>query len=412
MNRIFVFAILLVFSIVHAQSSWPSGSWSSTTNLTAVMDADGVNDLSGLHWNPTTNRLYCIQGDGRLHVLQYDPGSDTFTQIANKAVPEGPEGITQVDFSSNEFYTIDENNYEIRKFTHNANFGNMTEAKHWNLLASPSPMENTGNTGPEGIVFIPDSALSAAGFVSQQTGNLYTSVKGMGGLMFVAHQDEGYIWVFDVNPNVNNDFAYVGKYRTNRLESCDLAFDRSTGLLYILHNIDANYLEVTDLTSVITSGTTRKFVTENEYFLGNPTDGNINIEGFAITPKCPETGPATAWLCRDVENNEDDAIRQNVLHRFTPFAADGNCTPLSISVNSKPEFSILPNPGENYMTIHTENDFSEISLRVINEMGQIVLEKQHCPNNAVFDTSELASGIYIVELRYGNNLSTIKWVKQ
>ena len=44
----------------------------------------------------------------------------------------------------------------------------------------------------------------------------------MCGLVFIAHQNGGYLWVFDVNPNVTDDFAFVGKYKTNRNESCDL----------------------------------------------------------------------------------------------------------------------------------------------------------------------------------------------
>jgi hypothetical protein len=103
---------------------------------------------------------------------------------------------------------------------------------------------------------------------------LYSSVKGLGGLFFVAHQDEGYVWVFDVNPNSNNDFAYVGKYQTNHTESCDLAFDRSTGLLYILHNIIGNNrLEVTNLSTSL-NGSSRKFIPLNDYQITNPTGNN------------------------------------------------------------------------------------------------------------------------------------------
>ncbi|MEI2422326.1 hypothetical protein V6O07_18745, partial [Arthrospira platensis SPKY2] len=98
--------------------------------------------------------------------------------------------------------------------------------------------------GPEGISFVPDNWLQTSGFVSSQTGQPYTSTKGMGGLMFIAHQDGGFVWVFDINPNQTNDFLYVGKYKTSRTESCGLSFDSSTGMLYILHNVGDNFLEV------------------------------------------------------------------------------------------------------------------------------------------------------------------------
>jgi hypothetical protein len=194
-------------------------------------------------------------------------------------------------------------------------------------------MTNTGNTGPEGIAFVPDSFLIAAGFISQATGNPYTSVKGMGGLIFIAHQNQGYIWVFDVNPNVSNDFAYVGKYKTNRTESCDLAFDRTTGLLYILHNISSNYLEVTNLSTVSQTGNERKFTTNYEYTISNPA-GNVNIEGFAITSKCNDSMNVSAWLARDVESNESSSYLQDCVRWFNPFNAPGSCgNGLAVTIN-------------------------------------------------------------------------------
>lgn len=414
MNRIVALLIFLQITIMCGQSPWPSGSWSSAVNLTGTMDAAGITDLSGLHWNPLTNCLYCIQGDGHLRVLQLNTVSNMFSQLASKVVPDGPEGITQVSFSANEFYTIDENNYEIRKFTHNASFANMTEARHWNLLASPSPMTNTGNSGPEGIVFVPDSFLTAAGFVSQATGTAYTSVKGMGGLMFVAHQDGGYIWVFDINPNVNNDFVYVGKYKTNRAESCDLSFDRSTGMLYILHNITGNNkLEVTDLSTTLLSGNQRKFVVKSEYYITNPGDGNDNIEGIAITPKCPDTNTVNVWLCRDVESSEDDAVQQDAIRMFSPFASAGSCTALTV-----PDFAqadnvrIFPNPGNGLMTLAAANPLQNASIRILNSLGQVVVKKEHCTGiHFVFDLTVLQNGLYFFEINQGEVISRLKWMK-
>ena len=297
---------------LNAQSAWPSETWANAVNLSSVMDPSGLTELSGLFWNSTTNRLYVSHGDGRLRVLQLNTSTNTFSQIADRIYTGGPEGITQVNLTANEFFTVDEDNYQIRKYTHPSSFSTLTLTNSWNLLAAPSTMTNTGNTGPEGIAFVPDSFLLAAGFVSQLTGSVYTSVKGMGGLIFIAHQNLGYVWVFDLNPNVNNDFNFVGKYKTNKNESCDLAFDRSTGLLYILHNISGNSLEVTDLKSMSLPANERKFSIINEYFISNPT-GNLNVEGFAITPKCTDSSNVSVWLCRDVESTEATAYKQDCL---------------------------------------------------------------------------------------------------
>jgi hypothetical protein len=407
MSRIGIFFFLLVSLSSKGQLAWPSENWTTAAPLTSVMNPAGLLELSGLHWNPELNRLYVVHGDGRLRVLQLDTSTNTFTQIGNKSISEGPEGITQANYSANEFYTIDENNYEIRKFTHTANFSAITYAKHWDLLAAPSPMQDTGNTGPEGIVFVPDASLATIGFLSSVTGQPYTSVKGAGGLFFIAHQNGGYIWVFDINPNVNNDFAYVGKYKTAQNESCDLAFDRSTGLLYILHNLGSNYIEVTDLTYSLTSGEA-KFNTISEYFVANPTDGNINIEGFAITPKCPEMGVASAWLCRDVESSEANSIKEDVIRWFSPFVLDGDCEPLlATDFTSFNTISIYPNPGTGRITIKSEKEFT---ATWINTLGQSVLKYDSEKTN-VFNVSSLQSGIYIIEVRTAQTTKYLKWIK-
>ena len=397
LSSLWIYVILFSTQLVSSQI-WPASSWSTATNLTNVMDVNGITDLSGLHFNPTNNRLYSVQGDGRLRVLLWNETNNTFSQIANKTIIGGPEGITQANLYANEFYTIDENNYEIRRYTHTANFSSVTEFKHWNLLASPSSMQDTGNIGPEGIVFIPDSFLIANGFISQQTGQLYSSVKGLGGLFFVAHQDEGYVWVFDVNPNSNNDFAYVGKYQTNHTESCDLAFDRSTGLLYILHNIIGNNrLEVTNLSTSL-NGSSRKFIPLNDYQITNPTGNNDNVEGFALTPKCPATGLTSSWLCRDVESNENQSIQEDALRWFPTFVADGNCELLSNNAfETTNEIVIYPNPVENRLIIEGKWILNA-TIQIYNSLGQLVLEVKNKTELVLdIDVSTLKSGMYFIQ---------------
>lgn len=412
LSSFWIYVILFSTQMVSSQI-WPASSWSTATNLTNVMDVNGITDLSGLHFNPTNNRLYSVQGDGRLRVLLWNETNNTFSQIANKTIVGGPEGITQANLYANEFYTIDENNYEIRRYTYTANFSTVTEFKHWNLLASPSPMQDTGNTGPEGIVFIPDSFLITNGFISEQTGQLYSSVKGLGGLFFVAHQDEGYVWVFDVNPNSNNDFDYVGKYQTNHTESCDLAFDRSTGLLYILHNIIGNNrLEVTNLSTSL-NGSSRKFIPLNDYLITNPTGNNDNIEGFALTPKCPVTGLTSAWLCRDVESNEDQSIQEDAFRWFTTFVADGNCELLSNdSFETTNEIVMYPNPVENRLTLEGKWMLNA-TIQIYNSLGQLVIEKEtQSSTSLILEVSSLKNGLYLLEINQNGNSKTLKFDKQ
>lgn len=315
------FLLFIPFSCNSKQNFWKSKTWNSAVNITDIMDKNGITELSGLHWNPSFKRLYAVQDNGKLKVLQMNKTGNAFSQIANISDLGGPEGIMQVDYNANEFYTIDENSYQIRRYTHNSDFQRVTLANKWNLLISPSLMPNSGNDGPEGIEFVPDKYLKSIGFISSETDEKYISTKGMGGLIFIAHQKKGYVWVFDVNPNKDDDYAFVGKYKTNQNESCDLAFDRSTGLLYILHNTENNTLEVTDLSTELKAGK-RKFITKNEYEIPNPSE-NTNIEGFAITSKFEDSKHVSVWLCRDVDNKKNALLKKDCLRWFSPIDADG-----------------------------------------------------------------------------------------
>jgi len=411
---LFIFLEVQEFTLIIAQSPWPSETWDAAVNLTQVMNTEGLTNLSGLHWNPDLNRLYIVDDNGSIRVLEQNASNSTFAEIANIPIEGGPEDITQVNYRTDEFYTIDENNYEIRKYTYTANFSSLLLAKSWNLLKSPSPMNKTGNTGPEGIAFVPDNFLIAAGFISQSSGQLYTSKKGMGGLLFIAHQDEGYIWVFDVNPSLNNDFAYVGKYKTNKEESCDLEFDRSTGLLYILHNIENNTLEITDLKSTL-KGNDQKFNIIKEYSIANPTD-NINLEGFALSPKCPNSDNVSVWLCRDVESTESQSIQNECIKWFNPYIADGNCNLNSINPiikENKFQINVFPNPASHSIKISISYlNLKNASIRVIDSQGRITIEKERISGgDYLLDISNLNKGLYLIEIYQENYFSTIKWLK-
>jgi len=318
-NVILIPALIFMLAGCHTEKSdW---KWTSGKNLTKCISKKGVFELSGLHWNPNLNRLYAVQDNGNLRILQLDTTTNKFSQSGHIKLSGGPEGVTQVDNNANEFYIIDEKSCEIRKYTHNDDFSSATLANKWNLKEPPSNMTVTDNEGPEGIEFVPDSYLKTIGFISSETKSTYTSTKGMHGLLFIAHQKKGLIWVFDVNPAKNDDFAFVGTYKTDQNESCDLAFDRSTGLMYILHNIGQNFVEATDLSTESFLGT-YTFVKKQEYVLPHPS-GSQNIEGFAISPKFSKSLQSNVWLCRDIDTNEKGRDRKDCLRWYKDFDAEG-----------------------------------------------------------------------------------------
>jgi hypothetical protein len=210
---------------------------------------------------------------------EYDVGGDT-------------EGITQADPNEDVVYIVDEPAF-IRAYDVSTGRSPVLQTS-WNIL-SYLPFSFGGGLGPEGLTFVPDAALSAAGFVDGN-GQLRTSQNGMGGLMFVVHQDGGNLYVFDLD-RTNGSYDFVGQYITSHGESSGLEFDRSSGKLYIWHNTNGNIIEVNDLTSVPTSGVLRAMTTRA--LIQAPKGGNL--EGIACTPE--SSGEGWWWFADDSNQN-------------------------------------------------------------------------------------------------------------
>lgn len=282
-------SLLLAAPLGAAEIPWPAESLTEATNLTHVEGA-GANDfhvnLSGAFWNPDTRRLWTCRNGGtggsKFWALRED-GSGSF-EIDYKSGLRGEwtnfgdlEAITQANYGEEVVYLLIEGEERIKEFDVST-YGTAVLRNNWNTTPH---LPLNGGSGAEGLAFVPDSFLVAQGFVDG-SGNPYVSQNGMGGLMFVAHQNGGRVYAFDLN-RTNGTFTFVGAYRTNYGESCELTFDRSDGRFYILHGANWNRLEVTTLGSTLVSGERRL----NELFTysrptGSPSDWNL--EGFAVLP--------------------------------------------------------------------------------------------------------------------------------
>lgn len=331
-----------IVNFIYAQSPWPAEAWANTTNLSSLHASFG-NNLSGAHWNPVKRQLWLANNSGNFLKLEED-GLGSFSVTANWVAGGDLEGITQANLYDTTVFLIDEhdasNKAYIKEFDVRTNGVNIIHT--WDITSN-IPAYN-GSSGPEGIVFVPDNWLAYNGF-RDKNGNLCTSVNGMGGLMFVAHQNGGNIYVFDLN-RTNNTYTFVGEYATNRSESADLAFDRTTGYLYIWHNpANTNFLELVNLSSVAQS-TIRKFTMIKEY--NGPIAGNL--EGFALTPA--STNENWIWITVDDNSNGTQPglrwFKQDSSCIFKPFLMANK---LSLCINESITFtdtSLGLCGGENY----------------------------------------------------------------
>ena len=274
----FVLVLSLLLPASAFAAAWPGEAWSASTDLTSLNSSGWASNLSGAYWNPATRRLWvCTNGPAKFWSL-YEDGAGGFELEREYAGTGDLEGITQVSTAADRIFVIDESTRILRAYWIDTG----ASAGTWTLTDIP----DWGNSGPEGIAFVPDAWLAQSGFVDGN-GNAYPQslhgAAGFGGVLFVAVQTNGWVYAFDLMTDGTQTF--VGRYLTSRTESCELAFDASNGRMFVLHNTAGNWLEVTDLTSTLV-GSDRKFNTLSEIQV--PSDSNI--EGFALTPAATTSG--------------------------------------------------------------------------------------------------------------------------
>jgi hypothetical protein len=299
-----IFLVLVLAALpVRAVDPWPAEAAEEAANLTAVEGPepnDFAVDLSGAFWNPKAKRLWIcrdggmdgskfwalVPGAGGTFEVEYRDGlRGEWTDFGNV------EDITQADLDADVVYLIVEGEERIKSYDVSA-FGSAVPVRDWDL-STYLPL--LGGRGAEGIAFVPDRFLAAAGFVDAG-GAPYTSTRGMGGLMLVGHQNGGGIFAFDLDPS-DDSFTFVGEYLTAYEETAALHFDRSNGRLYVWHDSTWDTWEVGDLSSTAIAGSATRQFREVRAFDG---PHHHNNEGLALTSTddCRE-GFRSAFLATD-----------------------------------------------------------------------------------------------------------------
>jgi len=282
-KKMIVLAVLMILSVdLLALQDWAGESWQDAVTLGELEDNFSDGDISGAHWNNQTKTLW-VSDNKEEKIWSIVETSSGFSVDKSIEAMGDLEGITQA-MDDSILYVLDEDCF-IRSY--HALYGKAITT--WEIASVLPDSGLKGNHGPEGITFIPDRWLKSSGFVDA-TGNLFTASKhDFGGIFLVAHQNGGALYAFDLASD--GSFDFIGKYDTARGESSGLAFDRSTGMLYISHNIDGNTLEITDLKSTA-CGDHRALKSKTEFAAPNTS----NLEGFALMPVMNnDNTPNEAW---------------------------------------------------------------------------------------------------------------------
>lgn len=224
--------------------------------------------------------FWALVADGSNSFMIATNGSGT--QAKYDTVSGDFEGLCQADYGDKLVYVMVEGADQIGEYDVST-YGSAMLNRQRDVSAH---VPTSSGSGSEGITFVPNEWLIRQHFVDGNA-NPYLSTNGMAGLMFVAHQNGGRMYAFDLN-RTSGAFHFVGAYRTSQSESSGLEFDRSTGLLYIWHNTYPNYLEVTELASYRDGAALMWFKQFNHT---NDLDGDRMADAWELSYLASTTNP-------------------------------------------------------------------------------------------------------------------------
>jgi hypothetical protein len=229
--------------------------WSGGPEETPLDDEDTFGgDLSGLDWEPSGSSapgtLWAVQnGDGLLYRITSD-GAGGWAPEAEWTLgyPGGAAGIVDAegvtvagDDSAGGVYVSSERDNDantvsrpsVLRYLPTGTGGALTATQEWNLAADFPGLG--ANAGLEGITWVPDSTLTAGGFVDQRTGSAYApgSYPGHGDGLFVVGV-EGTASVYAYALSTDGSYARVATLATPFALVADVQFDADLGALWVV----------------------------------------------------------------------------------------------------------------------------------------------------------------------------------
>ena len=160
-----------------AADPWPAEAASGAVNLTSIEGPEPNDfhvDLSGAFWNSKAKRLWVCRNGGTTGSKFWAlvPGAGGSLQIEYRAGLRGEwtgfgdlEDITQVDLDADVLYLIAEGEEHVKSYDVSI-FGTAVLLRDWNVRPH---LPLNGGLGAEGITFVPDRFLAAAGFVARHS---------------------------------------------------------------------------------------------------------------------------------------------------------------------------------------------------------------------------------------------------
>lgn len=123
-----------------------------------------------------------------------------------------------------------------------------------------------------------------------------------------------------------------------------------------------------------------------------------------------------------IANETGSVFTANTNGRYAVVITQSNCTDTSkcfevttVGIEQKPtnRINIFPNPFVNYVNIHFGSVYSRIEIKVLNDLGQMMLSKTYNKSNQIqLDLSSLTSGVYSLSIEMDGNISNVLLIKK
>ncbi|MFD5729976.1 lamin tail domain-containing protein [Streptomyces sp. NPDC058368] len=298
-----------------APVAWPGGS--------SVATADGSNvfgeDLSGLYQDGSV--LWAAQNSGKLWRLVRDGSGGWKPDTANgwssgktlrfpggSGSPDG-EGVTA---AAGEIFVASERNGDasgtsrlsVLRYDVSGSGSSLTAAKEWNLT---SDLPSTGsNLGLEAVTWIPDAALTGAGFKDASTGAAYDPAHyaaHSGGVFFVGVEGTGMVYGYVLADS--GSYTRIASFSSGMSGVMELQWEPQASRLWAVcdDTCDGRHQTFT----VNATGTFAPAAAAYNRPSGMPNDNN---EGFALAgaDECVSGSKPVYWS--DDANDGGHALRR------------------------------------------------------------------------------------------------------
>ncbi len=261
-----------------AATAWPGNTPGTQIPLGNQSPAPTSFESSGVVWNPGTSKLYVVDDEGWMASMASNGSGVTYHQVQAGLDMESiaTTGSGSYIYAGIEYFssTTPPSSPQIRELTAST----MTlSGKIW-WLTMPADKSH----GMEGLTWVKNGD------------HPYPNNGGSGGVFYASSQQNGTIYVFDVDLSQGSitPLTPIDHFTpdTSQTDISDLYFDPVQRILYVLYDTANQLIEIDTSTTAY-----QKIAT---YALpGTPTDQ----EGVTLLPNC-SSGTTTIYLACDASN--------------------------------------------------------------------------------------------------------------